>query len=182
MKKKKIALIFIFVLSFSIVGALAVTQTTCAEAYSMNLLNCEYEFNAVYPGASYSNTYTYEWEDLVPISTETEFDYFARKTITKINVPTVSNVKVDALCRIGKNSSSYDYDRQVDVTSIDNYFARAAESWSIFKSMGYTAHFAKTVDPDAIIGTDDDYRENEWEDFDAELYDLGFKGRWVYGN
>lgn len=179
MKKKKIALIFIFVLSFTIVSVLAVTQTTRAEAYSMNLPTCEYEYNSNYTGTSYSNTYTYEWEDLVPISTETEFDYFARKTITKINVPSMSNVKVDALCRIGKNSSSYDYDRQVAVTSIDHYFARAAESLFIFKSMGYTAHFAKTVDPNSSY-SGQDYKSNKWEDFNAELYDLGFKGRWIY--
>lgn len=164
---------------FLIVGALAVTQATCAEAFTMNLSNCVYDYQTSYCAGPYENTYIYEWEDLVPISTETEFDYFARKTITKINVPSMSNVKVDALCRIGKNSSSYDYDRQVAVTSIDHYFARAAESYSIFKSMGYTAHFAKTVDPNSSY-SGQDYKSNEWEDFNAELYDLGFKGRWIY--
>lgn len=179
MKKRKIVLILIFVLSFTLVGAMAVTHTQ-AQAFTMNLQKCVYDYQSFYCAGPYSNTYNYEWEGIVPYKTETEFEYYVRKTITKLELPSMSNVKLDVMCRIGKNSNDYDFDRQVTVTSIDHYFARAAESWTIFKSMGYTAHFVKTVDPNSS-GSGVDYKTNEWENFDAEKYDLGFKGRWIYG-
>lgn len=80
MKKKKIALIFIFVLSFSIVGALAVTQATCAEAFTMNLSNCVYDYQTSYCAGPYENTYNYTWEEH-PIITKNEYNYWIKKFI-----------------------------------------------------------------------------------------------------
>lgn len=180
MKKKKIALIFIFVLSFSIVGALAVTQTTRVEAYSINLPTCEYEFNGVYPGASYDNSYAYKWEDIAPYGVVTKFNVSLRCTETSFALIGVTGVTIDAMSRVGKNSSDYDVDRIVTITAASNsYTCHTEESWTIFKSMGYTGHFVKAMDYDHSP-SGEDYRANEWEDFDAELYDLGFKGRWIY--
>lgn len=178
MKKKKIALIFIFVLSFTIVSVLAVTQTTRAEAYSMNLPTCEYEYNSNYTGTSYFNTYTYYWEDIQPIKTSNEYSHWERFVSTELSIPVLSGIQMDAMCRIGPSPNDYKSDRKVMVSSLLNYTCTTlVYRISIFNE--YTAHFVKTAD--SYVGEDDeDYASNEWEDFDAEQVDLGFKGRWIY--
>lgn len=183
MKKKKIALIFIFVLSFSIVGALAVTQATCAEALTLNLNHCVYDYQTSYCAGPYENTYNYTWEEH-PIITKNEYNYWIKKVYTTLDISGVSYIKLDAMCRIGKSSNKdeYKYARNVIVSNMVTTYKCEVSCSRLWSGNKYTAHFTKTVDPDAVINTTNDYRENEWEDFDAASYDYGFKGRWVYGN
>lgn len=152
------------------VGSLAITSAATIEQI--------HDSDGVYPNASYSYSDTFCWEGLSDIITTRTFSKGGRKVTTKLNVAPVSLVKLDVLCRIGKNSSDYDFDRKV-ISSSYTYTATASELWTIFKKMGYTAHFAKTSDPNPDLGTTSDYITNEWEDYSG-TNDMGFKGRWIY--
>lgn len=94
----------------------------------------------------------------------------------------MSNIQLDAMCRIGTSSKKGDYvfDRNIMVSSMSGYKC-SVSCFRVWFGNNYTAHFTKTVDSSVKISDKyNDYIENEWENFDAEIYDIGFKGRWEY--
>lgn len=135
-----------------------------------------HEYDGTYSDSSYNITDTFYWENLQQISTTRKYTRATRNVQTTLNVAIMSFVKLDVLCRIGKTTSDYDFDRVIRSSSID-YTATASESWTIFKDTGYTAHFSKTSDPVGTNGSD--YSANEWENYSA-TNDMGFKGKWIY--